>query len=422
MRAPLAPVPRIARRSSNGRCARGAWRILLALLLGCGSPAREPESSPVPGAVVALDTLVEAVHPWAEVPHVVAMLSRELAWHLDSADQARLVGRIQAVRAEGDVFAPRPVTRSIPLDGARSPDLAMEVTSRERLVSSEVELRFTSARPGLLTRARHAVRLARLAALDTLGAVRVDVGTSFAIDGAPMGVSLTLTTVREYGCLGYAVMGEWTRRGDTLALILDGVLPPRGVCPTAMGPATRTWPLTVERGRHPVLITYRAARVLLELDRSDSLVQLRARSADPIVAAVDERAHWLLTEGGFVLACGPARSPARLCEALHDWVAGVPGVARRAPVGAVTYPAWPREFNDAANVTAAYRVSDDDVMRVVMDCLASLRRFFADTRGTTLRVQTWRGEEVAASRAGQWGRVLDPPSVLGHTSACGGVQ
>jgi hypothetical protein len=422
------------RSTPSGRRHRGSHlsrvsRVSLALLaIGASVAAscRATSGTPSPDLVDARDSVVAVVELWSEVPRLIALLSADLRLGLDSAAQARVVAEMQSLRAEGEGFGPpRPSIRRVDLRSSGGPraqaagDLTLHATARAQFLRDDVELRFSSRSPAALALVREALRRTFLASLDTLGPVRLSVETAFGAPGEPMRTALGIVTVREYGCLGYALAARTAMEGHTIALHLDGVLPPRGLCPTAVGPATRSWPLPAASGTYEVAISYAGDTARFVLVRTDSSVQLSTRRSTALLAAIDERLHWLLDERSFVLACGPARSPSRMCAELHDWVAGTSGIERPVRVADGVHPAIPRGFNDTTNLTVVYRHRDEAALRAVLECVSSIRPFFAETRGTRLRLRTWRGVGIAASTEGQWGRVLDPPSVLGHTSACG---
>ncbi|HZI74639.1 MAG TPA: hypothetical protein VFD73_11605, partial [Gemmatimonadales bacterium] len=184
---------------------------------------------------------------------------------------------------------------------------------------------------------------------------------------------LAVSTVEEFGCLGYRVSHDLMLVRDTLRLQLHGVLPPQGdLCLTAVGPATLSRELDLANGKYLLLVSYRKARDRLMLDISDSMTMVTG--LDSSLVEADERPRWRYRRNSFVLQCND--QGAGFCDDVSQWLVKQSGISRDSfPPGGIN-PFRPQDYSDHGRVF--YRYDQIGSFLRLRSCFSSIQAQIVD--------------------------------------------
>jgi hypothetical protein len=232
--------------------------------------------------------------------------------------------------------------------------------------------------------------------------------------GALPRLVLAVSTVKEFGCLGYRISHDLRLDRDTLRLQLQGVMPPEGdVCATVLGPATMSRELDLANGKYIVLVSYRKARDRLVLDISDTMTMVTG--LDSSLVEADERPRWRYPRNSFVLQCND--QGAGFCDDVSGWLVKQSGISRDSfPPGGIN-PFRPQDYSDQGRVF--YRYDQIGSFLRLRSCFSSIQAQIVEAVGVSASLETWRGERIdAVSDRALHERHIERPARVTDTPAC----
>lgn len=224
-----------------------------------------------------------------------------------------------------------------------------------------------------------------------VGRVRMEVAE--AVWRSPPALGITMSTVREFGCLGYAIEHDFRRDGSTLTLELTGVHNPSEVCPAAIGPARLNRNLRVEPGRYTLVVRSGTLEDRFALEVTPAFTRLAAERAPRFVQA-DERVRWRFPPGSFALSCTNVQVAKPVCDDLEGWLARQPGI-RRLSFGEGANPYRPERAPRPDEQASFWRYEGAALGRV-RRCLSVVEGEIREAVGVSLRVDTWDGQRITA--------------------------
>ena len=240
-----------------------------------------------------------------------------------------------------------------------------------------------------------------------LGRVRVSLSEDRR--GGPPQLALALSTLHEFGCVGYSIRTASRRSGDTLRIDLVGIDGPGEVCLTAMGPAEVRHPLRLPPGRYTLRLraTGREDRIRLEITASSArLVPVRAT-----FAVVDTMRLVRHPPRSFAFSCNLYAETRALCANVAAWIGRQGGIrALTFPRGARN-PFRPEGEGSSDDYVRFFQYDDDAALRRIRQCFGRIEPHVREAVGVVLTVESWTGERFNAwSRRSNGERHIAPPA------------
>jgi hypothetical protein len=239
--------------------------------------------------------------------------------------------------------------------------------------------------------------------------------------GAPSGartLAMRIETIRRYGCLGYGIEHEFSRRADTLAFVLTRIIgPSRNVCLTQFAPAGLSRELPISAGHYTVIIREQSEQDLLDLDVTDSSFALSAKRVSFVVP--DERLWWRFHSQAMALFCQNVNVARPVCDDVRRWLSTQAGVRELRFDQAGVNPYWPysgdwshseaRRGKSAGSdiAVSTFTYADDRILAVIQRCFPEIAAAIHNAVGVSLTLATGNGEQVRASST----RTNDEPHI-----------
>jgi hypothetical protein len=244
---------------------------------------------------------------------------------------------------------------------------------------------------GLLLFASRAAHLSAQRA-DSLGSVRIAVIEAVQ-DGTPPTLQLELASLRDYGCSNFRINASPHQQGDTLSLVLRGLLR-EDLCDDAVGPAHAYVPVRLAPGKYILEIRNAVVTDRYRLEISTAHAQLRPIGVAAQVTRIDSTVLWRRPVRSFAFYCG-SDFAAKLCVDLRDWIERQPGVHP------LTFRRGGRNPYAFAGVTdyvdqRYYWYERDATITTLRACIADIARRVKATVGVTIRIATATNGEFQA--------------------------
>lgn len=335
-----------------------------------------------------------------ELPEQLAAISSVLQAGLDASARAAILADLRAIAPSKPVgrtlppgrqfiFTTRFRGRDVPATlAAYWPDTA---TVGFRVRSTDLEL---------VDAVDSVVHVARASGLAKPTRVRLAVKDGEGYDGSTSRIEMSIGVDPAPHCPGFGLERSIERRGDTIAVHIDGVAPP-GRCPT---PTLRSdgFYVGLPSGRYVVAFDASGDTNVVLLHIADTSVSLKPQRVTYVDA--DRAVHWRIPTASFVLRCNRAAGDPRLCDALHEWVSRRPGVT---PARFDTSGVSPLGYSSAEERVVVYRYRDEPTVTAVRRCVASIPQQLRLASWVALRIHaaagTWQHESAhgSASSSGE---------------------
>ena len=329
-----------------------------------------------------------------ELPEQLTAISSVLQAGLDASARATILADLRAIAPSKPVgralpprrqfiFTTRFRGRDVPVTlAAYWPDTA---TVGFRVRSTDLEL---------VDAVDSAVHVARASTLVKPTRVRIAVKDGEGHDGSTSRIDMSIGLDPAPHCPGFGLERTIERRGDTIAVHIDGVAPPDR-CPT---PTLRSdgFYVALPSGHYVVAFDASGDTNIVRLNIADTSVSLEPRRVTYVDA--DRTVHWRIPPASFVLRCNRAAGDPRLCDALHSWASHRPGVTPvRYDAGGVS----PLGYSAAEERVIVYRYRDESTATAVRRCVASIPEQLRLASWTTLRIHSaagiWQNEMAHGS-------------------------
>jgi len=205
---------------------------------------------------------------------------------------------------------------------------------------------------------------------------------------------LSLTTARQFDCLGYYIDYDLRQDADTLRLTLHGAGKKPGPCPAEVGPAVLSRDLRLSHRDYTVYVTHRDRTDRLFFDITDSTTAVTGRDSSLVVA--DERLRLRYPRNSFAFRCANMRKALTFCNDVDYWLGHQRGISRYDFPNVGLNPYRPDPASRPGEGIRFFRYDSPYSFEYLRICFGAIDSTIRAAAGVTLTLEDWQGRSITA--------------------------